>query len=142
MENIVYFPFPREREADGERGNDLLDLEGAMIFVVQLFRGSARFDVAATKHYQVVTARRRHHHLSRTTRVWNVLDGAAQVRFGFWIAKVRVLDCTAREGFGFWGSRCAARKGSGCAARKGSGCAARKGSGCAATFWWRGEERF
>jgi len=30
-----------------------------------------------------VTARRRRHHLSRTTRVWNILDGVAQGRFGF-----------------------------------------------------------
>ena len=33
------------------------------------------------------------HHQSQTTRVWNVLDGTAQVRF-------RVLDCTL-QGVGF-----------------------------------------
>jgi len=36
---------------------------------------------------KAVTARRCRHHLSRTTRVWNVLDGVAQGRLGFWIAR-------------------------------------------------------
>ena len=65
-----------------------------------------------------VTARRRRHHQSRTTRVWNVLDGEVQGRF-------RVLVCAA-PGVGFgtlglivWREEVL-------------------GSG----FWLRGEERF
>ena len=44
-----------------------------------------------------VMARCRRHHQSRTTRVWNVLEGKVQGRS--W-----VLDsgCTARGGLGFW----------------------------------------
>jgi len=105
-----------------------------------------------------VTARCRRHHLSRTTRVWNVTDGAAQGRFGFWIARREkvlgfgVLDAwrgkvlvarrgkvlVARRGkvlVARRGKDLVARQGSGCAARKGSRCVARKGSagsGCAA----------
>ena len=53
MEDVVDFPFPGQREADGQGRNDFLDLEGAMILVVQLPRGAARFDVAPVEHYQV-----------------------------------------------------------------------------------------
>jgi len=95
----------------------------------------------------VVTARRRRHHLSRMTRVWNVLDGAAQGRFSFWIARREkvlgfgVLDArrgkvlVARRGkvlVARRGKVLDARQGPGCAAREGSGCAVRKGSRCAA----------
>jgi len=73
-------------------------------------------------------ARRRHHHLSRTTRVWNVLDGAAQGRFGFWIARrEKVL------GFGFWvldawrGKVLVARRGKVLVARRGKVLDARRG---------------
>ena len=76
------------------------------------------------------------------TRVWNVPDGAAQGRFGVWIARREkvlgfgVLDAwrgkvlVARRGkvlVAWHGSGCAARKGSRCEDRKGSA-----GSGCAA----------
>ena len=53
MEDIVDLPLLGQRKADSERGDDLIDLERAMIFVVQLLRWSVRFDIAATKHYQV-----------------------------------------------------------------------------------------
>ena len=46
-------PLPGQREVNSEWGDDLLDLEGAMIFVVQFPRGAACFDIAAIKHYQV-----------------------------------------------------------------------------------------
>ena len=38
---------------DGEWGDNFLNLEGTMVFMVQFFRGATRFDVAATEHYQV-----------------------------------------------------------------------------------------
>jgi len=53
MENIVYFPFAGERESYREWGDDFLDLEGTMILAIQLFQGSARFDVASAEHHQV-----------------------------------------------------------------------------------------
>jgi hypothetical protein len=53
MEDVVDFPFPRQGEFDGERRNNLLDLEEAMIFVVQLPRWSAGFDVPAVEHNEV-----------------------------------------------------------------------------------------
>jgi len=79
-----------------------------------------------------VTARRHGQHQSRTTRVWNVLDGMVQGRF--W-----VLDCVAQGvGFGFFGFDCAARGGLGFwVPRKGSSCMARKGSG----FWLYGVKK-
>jgi len=100
---------------------------------------------------QHVTACRRHHHLSQTTRVWNITDGSAQERFRFWIARrmkvfgFGVLDArrgkvlvarrgkvlVARRGkvlVARQGKVLVAQQGSGCAARKGSRCAARKGS--------------
>ena len=46
-------PLSGQCEADGQWGNAFLDLEGTMIFVVQLLRWSARFDVTAVEHYQV-----------------------------------------------------------------------------------------
>jgi len=49
----VDLPLPGQREVNSEWGDDLLDLEGAMIFVVQLLRWSARFDVASIEYYQV-----------------------------------------------------------------------------------------
>ena len=53
MEDVVDLPLPEQREVDSERGDDFLNLKGAMIFVVQLFQGSARLDVALVEHYQV-----------------------------------------------------------------------------------------
>ena len=53
MKNVVYFPFARKRESYRECGNNFLDLKGTVIFVIQLLRGSARFDVAPAEHYQV-----------------------------------------------------------------------------------------
>jgi len=51
-------------------------------------RGAATCTICAESHRtKDVTARRRRHDLFRTTRVWNVLDVAAQGRFGFWIAR-------------------------------------------------------
>jgi len=131
---------------------------GAITRVVQTPFALTRLRPEGKCRDTAVTARRRRHHLSRTTRVWNVLDGAAQGRFGFWIARCEkvlgfgVLDArrgkvlVARRGKVLVARRgkvldarqgpgCAAREGSGCAARKGSRCAARKGSagsGCAA----------
>jgi len=34
MEDVVNFPFSRQREVNGKRGDDFLDLEWTMIFVV------------------------------------------------------------------------------------------------------------
>jgi len=53
MENIVYFPFVEKRESCRERGDDFLDLEGTVILVIQLLRGSTGFDVASAEHHQV-----------------------------------------------------------------------------------------
>jgi len=47
MEDIVYFPFSGQREPYRQGGDDLLDLEGTMIFVVHLLRGSPGFDVSS-----------------------------------------------------------------------------------------------
>jgi len=38
VEDVVDLPFAMQHEADGQRGNDLLNLEGTIIFVVQLLR--------------------------------------------------------------------------------------------------------
>ena len=38
---------------DGHRGDDFLNWEGTMIFVVQLLRGAARLDIASAELYQV-----------------------------------------------------------------------------------------
>ena len=46
-------PFPGQRESYCEGRDDLFYLEGAMILVVQLPEGSARFDVAPVAHHQV-----------------------------------------------------------------------------------------
>ena len=46
MENVVDFPFPGKCKTYRKWGNDFLNLEGAMILVVQLLRGSACSDVA------------------------------------------------------------------------------------------------
>ena len=53
VEDIVNLPFLGKRESDGEGQDDLFHLEGAMIFVVQLFRWSTCFDVASVEHDQV-----------------------------------------------------------------------------------------
>ena len=53
MEDVVDLPIPRQREADGERGDDFLDLKRAMVFVVQFLRWSAGFDIPSVEHYQV-----------------------------------------------------------------------------------------
>jgi len=53
VEDVVDLPLPEQREVDSERGDDFLNLKGAMIFVVQLFQGSARLDVALVEYYQV-----------------------------------------------------------------------------------------
>jgi len=53
MEDVVNFPLLGKCESNGEGGDDLFHLEGAMILVVQLPGGSARFDVAPVEHYQV-----------------------------------------------------------------------------------------
>jgi len=53
LEDIVDLPFPGQHEADSQGGNDLPDLEGTVILVVQLLRGAARFDVASIEYYQV-----------------------------------------------------------------------------------------
>ena len=53
MEDIVDFPSPGKRGADGKRGDDFFDLEGTMILAVQLSRGTTCLDVSATEHHQV-----------------------------------------------------------------------------------------
>ena len=53
MENIVDFPFLRECEVDSQQGNDFLNLEGVMIFMIQLPQQSARFNVTSIEHHQV-----------------------------------------------------------------------------------------
>jgi len=53
MEDVVYLPFPWEREGSGERRDEFFDLEGTMIFVVHLPRGATRLDVATVEHNQV-----------------------------------------------------------------------------------------
>jgi len=53
MEDIVDLPFSRQREVDGEWGDDFLDLKGTLIFVVQLLCWVTHFDVAAVEHHQV-----------------------------------------------------------------------------------------
>ena len=53
MENIVYFPLAGKRDSYRERGDDFLDLEGTVIFVIQLLRGSAHSDVAPAEHHPV-----------------------------------------------------------------------------------------
>jgi len=53
MKDVVYLPFPVQRESDCQGRDDHLHLEGAMILVVQLLRGSAHFDVAPVEHHQV-----------------------------------------------------------------------------------------
>ena len=53
LEEVVNLPLPGKCESDGEGRDDLFHLEGAMIFVVQLFRWSTRFDVASVEHDQV-----------------------------------------------------------------------------------------
>ena len=84
-------------------------------------------------HLVTVTARRRRHHQSRTTRVWNVLDGKVQGRswvldsgcaarggLGFWVLVARREEVS---GSGFWlrGARRSWVLGSGCPARGGFG---------------------
>ena len=46
-------PIPGQRDSDRQRGDDFFNLEGAMIFVVQLPCGAACFDVASAEHHQV-----------------------------------------------------------------------------------------
>jgi len=53
MEDVVYLPFPWERETSGERRDEFFDLEGAMIFVVHLPRGATCLDIASVEHNQV-----------------------------------------------------------------------------------------
>jgi len=53
MEDVVYLPFPWERETSGKRRDEFFDLEGTMIFVVHLPRGVARLDVVSVEHDQV-----------------------------------------------------------------------------------------
>ena len=53
VEDVVNLPFAGKREAYREWRDDFLDLEGTMIPVVQLLRGTACFDVVAVEHYQV-----------------------------------------------------------------------------------------
>ena len=53
MEDIVDLPLPRQREPNHEGENDFLNLKGTMVFVVQLLRWLACFDVSAAEHYQI-----------------------------------------------------------------------------------------
>jgi len=53
MEDVVDLPFPGEGESDSKGRDDSFHLKGAMVLVVQLPRGSARFDVASVEHHQV-----------------------------------------------------------------------------------------
>jgi len=53
VEDVVDLPFPRQREADGERGDDFLNLKGTVVFVVQFLRRAARPNVASAEHDQV-----------------------------------------------------------------------------------------
>jgi len=53
MEDVVDFPFARQGVTDGEGRDNLLHLKGFVVLVVQLFRRSARFDVAPIEHEQV-----------------------------------------------------------------------------------------
>jgi len=41
VEDVVDLPFPGQREADGQGGDDFLDLEGTLILVFQFLRGAA-----------------------------------------------------------------------------------------------------
>jgi len=52
MKDVVNLPFPRQHESYCEGRGDLFHLEGAMILVVQLPGGSARFYVAPVEHHQ------------------------------------------------------------------------------------------
>ena len=53
MENVVYFALAGKHESYRRWGDDFLDLEGTVIFVIHLLRGSAPFDVAPAEHHQV-----------------------------------------------------------------------------------------
>ena len=53
MEDVVYLPFPWERETSGERRDEFFDLEGTMIFVVHFPRGATHLDIASIEHDQV-----------------------------------------------------------------------------------------
>jgi len=53
VENVVNLPLPRQCEADGQWGEDFLNLEGTMVFVIQFLQGTARFNVASAEHHQV-----------------------------------------------------------------------------------------
>ena len=53
MEDVVDLPFPGQREFDGEWGDDFLDLEGAVVLVIQLLGGAPSLDVPTIEHYQV-----------------------------------------------------------------------------------------
>ena len=50
MKNVMDFPFAGKHESDGQRRNDLLDLEGTVILVIQFLRWTARFNVASVEH--------------------------------------------------------------------------------------------
>jgi hypothetical protein len=53
MEDVVDLPISGKREPYREGGDDLLDLEGTMIFVVHLLGGSTGGDIMSVEHYQV-----------------------------------------------------------------------------------------
>jgi len=53
MEDVVYLPFPWERETSGERRDKFFDLKGTMIFVVHFPRGATCLDIASVEHDQV-----------------------------------------------------------------------------------------
>jgi len=83
--------------ADGmSQGGHIFKVYGAAISWLSRKQGLVSFSTTEAE-YIAVTARRRRHHLSRTTRLWNVLDGAAQGRFGFWVAR-RGKVLVARRG--------------------------------------------
>jgi len=53
MEDIVDPPLPEKCELNGKGRDDSFHLEGTMIFVVQLLRWSARFDIVPVEQDQV-----------------------------------------------------------------------------------------
>jgi len=53
MENVVNFPLSEKCEIYHKWGDDFLNLEGAMILVVQLLRWSVSFDFVSAEYNQV-----------------------------------------------------------------------------------------
>src|SRR3981081_3990819 len=49
----MFPPFGWEGEPDGRRRDNFFDLEGTVVFVVQLPRGSLCFNMATVEHYEV-----------------------------------------------------------------------------------------